>query len=162
MRKINKYLGLLFAAVILTSSLFVGGITFGADLSKSQQEAVIANCTSAKNTLNQLHASDALLRVNMGQMYEAISTKLMGTLNRRISNNGFNNSTLRSVSDTYTTQLDKFRADYITYEDHLSVAIHSDCKNNPSEFYNAVATARDGRDTVHDDVIQLNKLLDEY
>jgi hypothetical protein len=98
----------------------------------------------------------------MGQMYEGIATKLMDGFNGRLSNNGFNNSNIAGVSNAYDLQLDKFRADYITYEDHLSAAINTDCKKRPASFYDAVATARSDRERVHDDVVQLNKLIDDY
>lgn len=142
--------------------LSIGSVALATNLSQSQQAAIVANCSSTKNTLNQLHVSDALLRVNMGQMYEAISTKLMDGFNNRVSNNGFNNSNLSGVSNSYDSQLDKFRSDYITYEDNLSTAINIDCKKNPTGFYDAVSTARNDRIKVHDDVVQLNKLIDEY
>ena len=120
------------------------------------------NCLSAKNTLNQLHASDALLRVNRGQIYESMSTKLMSGFNGRVSSNRHDNSGLVSIKNGYDLKLNTFRSDYKTYEEHLSAAINIDCKKQPVAFYDAVATARNERVSVHDDIVRLNQYIDEY
>lgn len=128
-----------------------------------QQIALIrTNCVTAKNTLNQLHASDALLRVNMGQVYELMSTKLMNGFNGRVSSNHFNNANLISSMRTYNSTLDKFRSDYIAYEVHLSNALSINCLNQPVSFYDAVATSRVLRNKVYLDVVKLNDYIDQY
>ena len=131
-------------------------------MTNQQINRILGNCTSAKNTLNQLHASDALLRVNMGQIYESISTKLMGRFNDRVSNNNFENGSLIFVFNNYNSTLDTFRLDYKTYEEHLSSAISIDCQKKPVSFYDAISMARFERDRVHDDIVKLNKYIDQY
>jgi hypothetical protein len=112
--------------------------------------------------LNQLHASDALLRVNRGQIYESMSTKLMDRFNGRVSNNGFDNTNLVAITKSYGLMLDTFRLDYITYEKQLALAISIDCPNQPVEFYDAVLSARTKRSQVNADVIKLNQFIDQY
>jgi hypothetical protein len=131
-------------------------------MTDQQIQLIRENCTSAENTLNQLHSSDALLRVNMGEMYEAMSAKLMDGFNGRVSNNHFNNSSLVGVMNTYNSTLDTFRSDYMTYEQQLSAALGIDCIKEPVSFYDAVSSARTDRDTVHADIIKLNQNIDSY
>ena len=131
-------------------------------LTSEQVKTVKTNCLSAKNTLDQLHASDALLRVNMGQMYESLETKLMVGFDGRVSNNKLDNSKLKVITNTYSATLDGFRADYIAYENQLSAATSIDCIKQPAAFYDAVGKAREGRSQVHNDVVKLNQLIDQY
>lgn len=131
-------------------------------ITDQQVNRIRGNCTSAKNTLSQLHASDALLRVNMGQIYELMSTKLMDKFNSRVSSNDFDNSNLTSVFRSYNSALDTFRSDYQTYEEHLSSAISIDCLQQPVSFYDTVASARAERNRVHGDIIKLNQYIDQY
>ncbi len=131
-------------------------------LTTEQIEKIKNSCLVTKNTLNQLHASDALLRVNRGQLYEALATKLMDGFNGRVSNNNLNNSGLVSVTNSYETALNAFRNDYIEYEEQLSAAIDIDCSKQPVEFYDSVASARTKRNKVHDDIVNLHNYIDKY
>jgi len=128
----------------------------------AQIQLVQNNCLTLKNTLNQLHASDALLRVNMGQLYESIAIKLMNGFNGRIENNNLNNNSLVSVTKNYNAILNNFRDDYQVYEEKLSTAINTDCQNHPTSFYNAISLARTYRDKVHSDVLRLNQSITQY
>jgi hypothetical protein len=128
----------------------------------AQIQLVQNNCLALKSTLNQLHASDALLRVNMGQLYESMAIKLMNGFNGRIENNNLNNHSLVSVTKNYSAILDNFRADYQVYEEQLSNAINVDCQNHPASFYNAISLARTDRDKVHSDVLRLNQSINSY
>lgn len=131
-------------------------------MTDQQIERIRANCVTTKNTLNQLHASDALLRVNMGQAYESMSTKLMDGFNGRVSNNHFNNTALVSATNSYNDALDTFRDDYKTYEEHLSAALNINCFDQPVAFYDSVATSRGDRNRVHQDIVKLNQYIDQY
>jgi hypothetical protein len=131
-------------------------------LTDEQIGSIRNNCVSIKNTLNQLHASDALLRVNRGQLYESISTKLMDQFNSRLANNNFDSSNFVSTSVGYESMLNTFRSDYKSYESKLSAAMDIDCSKQPVAFYDAVSSARVKRKQVHDDVVSLNQYLDQY
>lgn len=132
------------------------------DLTPEQAERVKVNCVSIKNTLGQLHASDALLRVNRGQMYESLGTKLMDTFNSRLGNNRLDNKAMTAVTSSYRTALNTFRSDYISYEQKLSEAIRIDCTTQPNSFHNTLEEARALRSTVHEDVLKLHRLIDDY
>ncbi len=163
MKFFKKLLSVSLAAAVIFSVISLINVSAqDATINSQQITRIQENCTLAKNTLNQLHASDALLRVNMGQLYESISTKLMDKFNNRVSNNDFNNTGLVSVINSYNSTLDIFRSDYRTYEEHLSSAINIDCKNQPVSFYDAVYSARIDRDRVHDDIVKLNRYIGQY
>lgn len=133
-----------------------------ASMSDYQIQQIKDNCLSVKNTLNQLHSSDALLRVNMGQSYESMYTKLMVKLNSRLALNNIANAKLVDNSESYSDILDSFRADYIIYEEQLTKAINIDCQKQPVSFYDAVAAARARRQILHTDIVRLNQALDQY
>lgn len=131
-------------------------------LTADQIEHIRSNCTSIKSTLNQLHASDALLRVNRGQVYESMASKLMDPFNSRLSNNRLDAKATSAVTDSYRSALDSFRNDYKAYEEKLSSAIRVDCINEPESFYNTIEQARVNRAKVHDDVLKLHRYIDDY
>jgi len=131
-------------------------------LTSDQIEKIKSNCTSIKSTLNQLHASDALLRVNRGQVYESMASKLMDPFNSRLSNNRLDARATSAVTSSYRNALDSFRNDYKDYEEKLSSAIRIDCFNQPELFYNTIEEARVNRAKVHDDVSKLHRYIDDY
>ena len=141
---------------------FAGTPTQADDLSPDQAAQVKANCVSIKNTLTQRHASDALLRVNRGQIYEAMGTKLMDTFNDRLGSNQLDNKAMLTVTTSYRDALDTFRNDYIAYEQKLSSALRIDCTTQPNTFNTAIQDARTLRNQVHTDVTKLHQLISDY
>ena len=159
----NKILTIIFASVVVLGlTSFYNVSATDTPISNQQIDRIYGNCSQAKNTLNQLHASDALLRVNMGQIYESISTKLMTKFNSRVSNNKFDNNNLTSATNSYNSELDTFRSDYKKYEEQLNLAINVDCQKQQVSFYDAVALARTERNRVHDDIVRINQYIDQY
>lgn len=133
-----------------------------APMDDAHANRIRANCLNAQATLNRLHASDALLRVNRGQLYESISNKLMATLNSRIALNQMDGSKLSQITATYNKDYTTFYNDYLVYEQQLSAALQIDCTKQPVAFYDAVNDARTKRNTFHSSVVELNKQLAAY
>lgn len=131
-------------------------------LTQEEQNRVIASCVSVKSTINQLHVSDALLRVNRGQIYESMATNLMDKFNDRLSSNRLDNKAMTTVTGSYRTALTKFRTDYIAYEQKLSQTLRIDCATKPVEFYTTLEEARKLRTEVHSDVQKLHQYVDDY
>lgn len=155
-------IGFIFAVLICSTALIKMASAQNDEPTSGQIQLVRENCLSLKSTLNQLHASDALLRVNMGQLYESLSIKLMSGFNDRVVNNNLNNDSLVSTTKTYNSALDDFRTDYQTYEEQLSSAINIDCSSHPASFYDAISLARTYRNHVHADVLKLNQSISQY
>ncbi len=162
--KINKKIIASCAAI----ATIISGLSFFAVsaedivLSENQLQQVKGYCLTTKNALTQLHSSDALLRVNRGQIYESMYTKLMDKFNIRATSNKLDGTQLKVVSIDYSSALDAFRKDYITYEEQFSKTLNIDCDKQPKQFYEAVAKTRTLRGVVHDDVLRLNDLIDQY
>lgn len=131
-------------------------------LTDEQRAAIRTNCVSIKNSLNQLKASDALLRVNRGQMYESMRSKLMDRFNGRLESKNLDNRGVTVVTGTYASTLDTFRTNYVTYERQLAATIRIDCTQDPDSFRAALQLARERRTIVHDDVKRLHQLIDDY
>lgn len=131
-------------------------------LSSDQKSHIVSQCAQIKGSLSQLHATDALLRVNRGQAYESMSRRLMEPFNSRLSSGGFDNRAMTTYTAQYTAALSLFRTDYIAYEQKVAEALKIDCKGSPTEFYQAVMDARELRSTVHDDINKLHTTLVDY
>lgn len=121
-----------------------------------------SNCVEAQSSLSRLHATDALLRVNMGQLYESILTKLMSPFNSRVALNNLDGATLVSLANTYNQQLTDFRTNYQQYEEAMSRTLKIDCANQPVTFYDSVTDTRDKRKTVNDSTTALQTTIQTY
>jgi len=154
------------ATSVMIAATLVSVLSFNtvsaADLSDEQKTRIQANCLSIKGSLNQLHASDALLRVNRGQIYELVGTKLMNNFNSRLGNNGLDNKGLVSVASQYQTAMTTFRSDYQVYERQLAAAIKIDCTKDPVGFHIALEAARTKRAVVYTDIKRMNQYIDDY
>lgn len=131
-------------------------------MTDEQITRIRTNCLSAKNTLRQLSASDALLRVNRGQLYLSMSSKLMLPFNGRVVGNNFSAKDLIAATNNYSNTLTAFQTDYKRYEQEMTKVLHIDCSKEPVSFYDSVAAARVIRHQVHADVIQLHTYIEEY
>lgn len=132
------------------------------DLSSDQIERIKTNCVSIKSSLSQLHVSDALLRVNRGQIYESMGTNLMDAFNGRLGGARLDNKAMVAVTEQYRTALADFRADYIAYEQKLSTALKIDCRSKPQTFHNTIGEARELRKEVYADIQGLHRVIDDY
>lgn len=152
----------LLATVFMSAVFLTAASAEDSPTTEAQIARIRSSCVSAKNTLSQLHASDALLRVNRGQIYESMTTMLMHRFNSRVSSNNLDAKNLMDVTNSYSTALTTFRADYQLYEEQLSLALKIDCTKEPVAFYDAVASSRTKRSKVHADVVILHQFIDDY
>ncbi len=158
----------LIIATTLIAALFVGAFFFtypvqaAEKLTTEQLAKIKSNCTTIKASMSQLHASDALLRVNRGQLYVSVANNLMDNFNSRLSGNGLDNKAMTTVTTSYRSAYSTFYNDYIAYEQKLSEALRIDCQSNPQGFHDTVLAARELRFKVHDDVLKLHRAIDDY
>jgi hypothetical protein len=131
-------------------------------MTEAQIQRIKSNCVEAQSTLYQLHASDALLRVNRGQLYESMSTKLMEPFDSWLTVNSINASDLVSVAADYNNKLTEFRTNYQQYEEAMSKTLEINCTNQPVAFYDSVADTREKRGKVHESTLDLHKLIGDY
>lgn len=125
-------------------------------------ERIRSNCVDAQSILFQLHASDAGLRVNRGQIYESVSTKLMAPLNSRLVLNRLDSVELVSIAAKYQQQLQEFRSLYQEYEESMSEVLDMNCTEQPVAFYDKIAETREKRQLTHESTVTLHKTIVEY
>jgi len=154
---------------MITATLVVGVMVSGsakAEDAVPMTEEHIArirnSCVDTQAILTQLHATDAGLRVDRGQLYESIATKLMGPFNSRLVLNRINEETLLSTAAEYEKQLQTFRLRYQQYEEAMSATLRINCVNQPVAFYDSVVDTRDKRRLTHDSVVELHRTIQKY
>lgn len=154
--------GLILAVGSAMAFLGIRGVSAQTTLTDQQRDLIRANCITIKNTLNQLNASDALLRVNRGQVYESMGSKLMDRFNSRLDGRNLDSRGVVSVTGSYRSSLQDFRANYITYERQLTATLRIDCTTDPDSFHASLLSAREKRALVHEDVNRLHQFIDDY
>lgn len=125
-------------------------------------ERIRNNCVDAQSILFQLHASDAGLRVNRGQIYESVSTKLMAPLNSRLVLNRLDSVELVSIAAKYQQQLQEFRSLYQEHEEAMSEALDMNCTEQPVAFYDQIEETRQKRQLTHESTVTLHETIMEY
>lgn len=161
----NRILGITVGvsiAALVTSALYVTARAQTPPMTEAHIERIRANCVDAQSILSQLHASDALLRVNRGQLYESISTKLMTPFNSRVAVNKYDDPKLIEQSSLYERQLNEFRGYYKAYEEAMSRTLRMNCMNEPVAFYDSVGDARAKRQLVHQSTVALHETIKGY
>lgn len=139
------------AALIATIVALIAVPAFAQNtpMTEAHIERIRANCIEAQSSLTQLHRNDAGLRVNRGQLYEAISTKLMTPLNTRIVSSKLDGATLVLATTLYEQRLNEFRSNYTQYEESMAKTLRINCINQPVAFYDSVAESRTKRQLVY-------------
>lgn len=150
------------AAVLLGVLALLPVSAQGEPLSEAHLQRIRGNCVNVQNNLRQLHANDGLMRVNRGQMYEAISVKLMVPLNSRITLNRLDGGSMVDIAADYNQELISFRENYRLYERQLSSTMRINCDKAPQEFYESVKQAGESRKKVHANVVKLHDHISEY
>ena len=162
----KRFLIMISLAAILAGSVVLSRVVRAEDEQAPMTEAHIAriraNCIETKSTLQQIHATDAGLRVNRGQIYESIATKLMAPLNGRLVANRLDSETFLTIADEYDQQLQAFRSQYQQYDEAMTATLRINCVNQPVAFYDSVADTRAKRQLTHDTTVQLHKIIEKY
>lgn len=131
-------------------------------LTDTELSSIQTGCSSLQQTLKQLNYSDTVMRVNQGQFYEEISSKLMAPMNSRIVLNHYDAGALVPIAANYATKLNVFRSEYTTYANALDKARGTDCTKGPQHFYDNVVSARTKRKKLHKTAGELNAMLKDY
>lgn len=160
----NRLLIVMAASGIILISSFVSQRVRALDfsLSEEHQQSIRQNCVTAQTNLQQLHASDGVLRVNLGKLYENMSNKLMAPLNSRIALSKQEGLQLAATTLEYDRQVDVFRASYKQYEEAMSRTLKIDCTDKPVEFYENIQYTRQKREKLHQDTKTLAALLKDF
>lgn len=131
-------------------------------LTEAQADMIVQNCTQIQATLSSIHSSDALLRVNRGQTYELIASRLMSPMNTRIAANKLDGASLIQLTSDYSDDLSDFRNTYIDYERQMSKTIRTNCHKTADNFYQNLVKTRQLRQEVHQYVVDINQGIRDY
>ena len=130
-------------------------------ITDQQISTIRSRCSDIQATLNRIHESDKVLRVNKGYEYKAIMLdKLMTPLNQRIAINQIDGGKLGKIAAEFSQTFGKFDKAYSLYERDLSAAINIDCTKQPTAFYDQILLAyasRQDLQVVDSELISLAK-----
>ena len=124
-----------------------------------QGQKIVRECKNIQNQLGRLRSNDALIRVNLGQNYEVISSRLMANLNTRIVSNKLNGSELVALSAEFSENLEYFRE---IYERDLTKLSHMDCSKAADKFYDQLEIVRYQRSELNFNTTKLHEIAEEY
>ena len=166
-RPLALFIGSIFV-VAISSVAFLSAIpthpatALDQPLTAAQVDKIKNTCIGTQSILNRLHANDALTRVNRGQLYESLASKLMAPFNSRMAINKLDGAILVTTTTDYEQTLEQFRDDYSSYERSMSQLLNADCRANPELFYEQIVSTRQLRIVVHSDVLELQRLAEQY
>ena len=132
-------------------------------LTEAKIETIRQNCLSAQVVLQRIQRTDAATRVNRGQTYEVILTRLMSPFNGRLAFNRLDEAAVfAATTKKFEQSLDRFKSDYTDYEDSVVKVLKIKCKDQPVTFYDNLTAAREARAVVASDITELATILQEY
>ena len=146
-------------AVLVTIGITVLNTTTAAALSGAQQGAISQNCSTIKQSLEQLQHSDSRTRTYLGATYETLANKFIVPLNIRLVKN--NLPTFPDIQASFTSEQAKFKDAYTEYMKSLGELIATDCKNDPDGFYSKLGTTRKKREILQKTTKSLANLTDQ-
>lgn len=135
-----------------------------ANLSPEKESVVKQTCVSAQTVLQRIQHNDAATRVNRGQGYETIASRLMVPLNTRTTSNEYNSTAplLIDTTEDFQQALENFKEDYENYDNAVSAALRTKCQDKPADFYGHLEDARSERQKVSNGITNLAGLIGQY
>lgn len=124
--------------------------------------SIIMDCQSVKAKLIKIHENDGLIRVNSGQQYDLIATKLMARFNAKIAENRLKGGEMFNYAAEFDKHLVNFREQYRTYETDMVQLIKADCDAYPQNFYYMLESVRESRQKIHSEVVSLHNIALKY
>lgn len=125
-------------------------------------DRIRVSCEAVSQNLRRLHTNDSLLRVNIGQIYNSLSVRLMARLNSRLALNRIDSTNLVEITGRFEVELESFRLSYNDYEVALATLIKTNCSSNPTEFYANLLKTRDARSKLAVAVESMNDSVSSY
>ncbi len=108
-----------------------------------------------------MQRTEAATRVNRGREYETL-LRLAAAFNSRVVLNKLDAPTLISTTSRMQDRFTVFQQHYLDYADKVDDTLDINCKEAPVTFYDNLTAAREARAQVATDVVEMDKLLDEY
>ncbi|MBB1555239.1 hypothetical protein HG444_002955 [Candidatus Saccharibacteria bacterium] len=132
------------------------------DIPEEKVQAVRQRCTSIQARLTQLHNSDAVTRVNVGQGYDLISSRLMTPFTSRATLTQLDTVDLATSMNKYERARRAFVDTFRRYEENMKELQRIDCEAEPAQFYQKLTVVRELRRDVQDLTHMLNDVTITY
>lgn len=120
------------------------------------------NCLDVKMELSKIYEQDGLNRVNAGQLYETMSSRLMTRLNAKVVSDRLDGTELVRIAADYEDALQEFRDEYHDYEVAMNALLKADCQSRQQAFYLALTEVRASREAVYESVEAIDTATKEY
>lgn len=125
-------------------------------LSEAQRGAISQNCSTIRQSLEQLQKVDSKIRISLGTTYETIATKFITPLNLRLVRN--NLPTLSTIQSDFTLGQAAFRSSYTDYMRAMEELMAIDCRTEPDHFYDTLVKVRKQREALRESVDHMSAL----
>lgn len=125
-------------------------------------ESVVMDCLDVKFKLGEIHRTDRLLRVTLGEGYDNISSNLMGRLNSRIVENKLDGGELVGIAAEFEEAHTRFKENYTGYDVAMLDLLKSNCQSRTQTYYEQLQETKALRQIVHEDVGELSTLMQRY
>jgi hypothetical protein len=131
-------------------------------LSEEKAENVRTNCSDIKDTLKRVQNSDRNTRVSLGRSYQQILSDFITPMNVRLVKVNRFDYNLNEIQNHFASAREQFNQDYIHYSQTLETLLATDCKSNPTDFYNKLIETREAREKVAKTIQDLEAIIDEH
>lgn len=125
-------------------------------------ESVTMDCLDVKYKLGEVHRTDRLLRVTLGEGYDNMSSNLMDRLNSRIVQNRLDGGELVRIASEFEEAHATFRENYTEYDDAMLDLLKANCQSRTQTYYLELQETKELRRVVHEDVGTLSTLMQRY
>lgn len=162
----NRKISLWLASLMICSLVVSPQASFAQISEPASDDKILANirtyCSAIKTTIRRIHTSDAVLRVNLGQVYSTISTRLMARLNGRLSLNRIDSSELIAITNNFEKSRMQFNQTYNQYDTAMLNLAKADCVKDPAGYRTDLLKARELRMAIQGEISTLNQLIVQY
>lgn len=160
--------------IFLSAVFIVGSLLLSQSVGAQEQETtelspekiidIKASCVGVQVVLQKIKYNDAANRVNRGQGYESLVTRMIIPMNSRAAVNGFSNSaaSLANITSRYQQSFKNFKKNYDNYDDALNSTLRIKCQEKSTEFYTHLTEARKYRTNLANDITSLTQIMEEY
>lgn len=151
---------MIIAQIVLLVNVLVVPVAYAADISEKKEESISAKCSSIKTTLKALQKQDSRMRVYLGSKYEIVLSNFITNLNVRLIRNNIDSEESVGLQATFSSERERFKADFTGYSQSLESLIGMDCENDPNGFYDQLIEVREKRSDIQASYSRLNEVLD--
>lgn len=141
-------------------SLIIAPFASATQLSEEQTGHLSMNCSSIKIQLKSLQKTDSKLRVYLGSKYEIVLSNFMTNLNLRLIKDDYADQELAGLQTTFSSERERFKADFTAYSQALESLIGIDCQSEPQKFYDQLETVRLKRADVQASCDRMREVID--